>query len=356
MACRVAASGQGRPVSVMDEPVLFNHSDFHAEILPFLDRSGAQSRIVVVKATYAVAMGRPLKVAAEPRVVRHADEPWGAPEIADIRLPGDLCAAKPGTDFVLSGHLIPDPGRRDTVVDVVICVADRTNVLRVHGERQWRPGVLGIVPGASAPLEPTPLAWSLAFGGIDLSDPHRPVEEPRNPVGRGITSRPERLVGTPAPRIEAPGSPIGAAGGRFTPVGCAPLGRNFEPRRKTMGTYDAEWLETVYPARPPDYREEHEHCAPPEFVFRQPLGGGERVTVDGVRPDGTIDFVLPKQRIVVDGLIDGTVVERRPHLDTVVLDTDAMLLELVWRALFRCPPKMRDHFTAVRVQSKEFVN
>ena len=34
-------------------------------------------------------------------------------------------------------------------------------------------------------------------------------------------------------------------------------------------------------------------------------------------------------------------IERRPHLDTVVVDSDALVLELVWRALFRCPPKMR---------------
>ena len=122
-----------------------------------------------------------------------------------------------------------------------------------------------------------------------------------------------------------------------------------------MGTYDAAWLETRYPGRPPDYREEHENCAPPDFVFREPLRGGEPVTVIGVRADGPVAFILPKRRILIEAQIDGVVLERRPHLDTVVVDSDAMVLELVWRALYRCPAKMRGRFTAVRVQAKEYI-
>jgi hypothetical protein len=205
-------------------------------------------------------------------------------------------------------------------------------------------------------MVPTPLAWSRAYGGLDLTDPERPLEDARNPVGSGIARNVERLIGTAAPQIEEPGHPIGAAGGRFTPVGCAPLGRSFAPRRETMGSYDKAWLESTYPARPDDYREEHENCAPPDFVFREPLRGGEPIAITGVHRDGPIAFRLPKHRILVDAEIDGSLVERRPHLDTVVVDSDARVLELVWRALFRCPAKMYNRFTSVRIQSKEFTN
>jgi hypothetical protein len=345
-----------QPLTVMDEPVLFNRSGFEAEILPILDRDGAQSRIVLVKATYTMRVGGQPTLSEEPRAIRHGDEPWGAPEIADIRLPGDLCAAKPGTDFIVSGHAVPRQQRFGTHVDVAVQVANRTKTMRVHGERDWKRTIAGVVPGPSAPMQPTPLAWSRAYGGSDLTDPSRPLEDARNPVGSGIARDVSRLIGTPAPQIEAPDAPIGAAGGRFLPVGCAPLGRNFEPRRKTMGTYDEAWLGSVYPARPADYHEEHENCAPPDFVFREPLIGGEPVMVSGVHREGPLQFNLPKHRIVVDALIDGTIVERRPHLDTVVVDSDAMVLELVWRALYRCPVKMRNRFTVVRVHRKEFLN
>ena len=339
----------------MDEPVLLNHSGFHASILPILDRYGAQSRLVVVKATYAIATGG-LKVAEEQRDVRLGDEPWGAPEVPDLRLPGDFCAAKPGTDFILSGHAVPRRPGSDISVDVDLRVGDRVKLMRVHGPRQWRRSPSGVVPGPSAPITSAPLAWSAAYGGCDLSDPAQPLEDPRNPVGSGIARDVNSLVGRPAPQIEAPGSPIAAAGGRFTPVGCAPLGRSFAPRRATMGTYDRAWLESTYPARPADYREEHENCAPPDLVFRESLRGGEPVFVDGVHPSGSIAFHLPKHRIVVEAEIDGAPVVRRPHLDTVVVDSDGLVLELVWRALFRCPAKMYKRFTVVRVQAKEFSN
>ena len=340
----------------MDEPALYNHTGFHACVLPILDRHGAHSRVVIVKASYAIRVGMVPIVAEEQREVRLGDEPWGAPEIPDVRLPGDFVAAKLGTDFILSGSAVPQTHQTESYVDVSIRVGDRMKAMRVHGPRQWRQTLRGVVPGASSPLVPTPLSWSRAYGGLDVSDPKHPLEEPRNPVGSGVARSTEGLVGTPAPQIESPREPIGAAGSRVAPVGCAPLGRNFEPRRSAAGTHDAAWLRSVYPARPADYREEHENCAPPDFVFTTPLLGGEPIEIVGVHDDGPLAFLLPKQRILVSADIDGAVVERRPHLDTVVVDSDALVLELVWRGLYRCPAKMHRRFVSVRVQAKEFVS
>jgi hypothetical protein len=339
----------------MDEPALYNHGPHQASLLPIVDRDGAPARTVIVKATYDLRIGRTPKLAEIPREVRMGDEPWGAPEVADLRLPGDFCIAKPGTDFVVSGHAVAPRSVPVPAIDVGIRVADRIKLMRVHGPRTWRNGILGVAPSAAEPAERTPLAWSRAYGGLDLSDPQRPLEEARNPVGSGVAHRPERLVGTPAPQIESPDAPITAAGGRYVPVGCAPLGRHFEPRRKLAGTYDAAWLRSGYPARPSDYRSEHEQCAAPDLVFAQPLRGGESVRLVGVHAEGALEFVLPKWLVRIDARIDAKVQERQPHLDTVVVDTDAMVLEMVWRALFRCPPRMRDRFTSVRVQCKEFI-
>jgi hypothetical protein len=339
----------------MDEPVLYNDTAFHVSVLPILDRDGAQCRVAIAKATFAIVPGALLEIAEEQREVRHGDDLWGAPEVADIRLPGDLCAAKPGTDVVVSGHAVAPVGQFPRSIDVNIRVADRMKVMRVHGERQWRKSTLGVVPGPSAPLRRTPLAWSRAYGGSDFGDPKRPLEEPRNPVGSGVARDPDRLVGRSAPQIESPDEPIGLAGGGFEPVGCAPLGRHFGPRRKTMGTYDKAWLDSTYPARPHDYQEEHENCAPRDFVFNNPLRGGEPVVLSGVHDAGALAFTLPKWRVLIEAQIDGAVVARRPHLDTVVLDTSAMVVELVWRGLYRCPPKMHNRFTVIRVQAKEFL-
>ncbi|MET0348972.1 MAG: DUF2169 domain-containing protein [Rhizobacter sp.] len=340
----------------MDEPTLFNESSFHASVLPILDREGAHARLVGVKATWAIVPGEGLKLAKEQRPIRLGDELWGAPEVADIRLPGDFYPAKPGTDFVLSGHAVPRPGQTERFVNVAVGIADRVKVLRVHGPRVWERSRMSVVPGPSGPMVPTPLAWALAYGGLDITDPAKPLEDPRNPVGSGVAHQVDRLLGTPAPRIETPDEPVVSAGAGTPPAGCAAIGRHFEPRRQSAGTHDAEWLKSVYPARPADYREEHEHFAAPGFVFDTPLRGGERVRAAGVHAAGTLDFLLPKWLVLVEAHLDGQWMAQRPHLDTVVLDTDAMVLEMVWRGLYRCPAKMRNRFTGVRVRAKEFVS
>lgn len=338
----------------MDEPNLIHHGDLHASVLPILDRHGAPSRVVIVKGTYRIVPGGgPLTVAPEQHEVRMGDELWGEPDVADIRLPGDFCAAKPGTDVVLCGHAVPTEGSTATEMDVSIQVADRTLILRVHGERQWRRGLMSVVPGPAQVLGRTPLSWSRAFGGQDLTDPTRPLEEERNPVGSGVARDTDRLIGTPAPQIERPDAPVGSAGDRHEPAGCAPLGRHFAPRRAAAGTFDGAWLKSVYPARPSDYREEHERFAPAELSFDTPLRGGEAVVVRGVHAM-PLAFKLPKWQVVVAAAIDGAVQEQRPHLDTVVIDSDSLRVELLWRALFRCPAKM-NRFTAVHVAEKEFI-
>ncbi|ARN20667.1 DUF2169 family type VI secretion system accessory protein [Piscinibacter gummiphilus] len=340
----------------MDEPILFNESGFHASVLPILDREGAHARFVGVKASWDIVPGVGLRPAEVPREIRLGDELWGAPEVADIRLPGDFYPAKPGTDFVLSGHAVPRPGQTDRFVNVAVGIADRVKVLRVHGPRVWERSRMSVVPGPSGPMVPVPLAWSRAYGGLDVTDPAKPLEDPLNPVGSGVAHQVDRLVGQPAPQIESPDEPVTAAGTRTTPAGCGAIGRHFEPRRLSAGTYDAAWLKSVYPARPADYREEHEHFAAPGLVFETPLRGGERVRAAGVHAGGALDFLLPKWLVLIEAQIDGQWLPQRPHLDTVVLDTDAMVLELVWRGLYRCPAKMRDRFTAVRVRAKEFLS
>ncbi|SAK77923.1 hypothetical protein AWB76_05176 [Caballeronia temeraria] len=338
----------------MDEPAFHNHSDLLADVLPIIDRDGAEARIVIVKASYDIRPGEALMPSETPRAVRMGDVMWGPAHIPDIRLPADYGLAKRGTDVVLAGHAMPPSMRAQPGVDVALSVAGRVKRLRVWGARLWQRAPHGVVPGASLALTATPLAWSRAYGGLDLSDPQRPLEEARNPVGSGIARVPAALIGTLAPQIEAPDAPIGIAGGRYVPAGCAPIGRSYAPRRLTMGTCDAAWLKHVYPARPADYRAEHENCASPDLIFDPPLQGGERVTAAGVHASAELGFRLPRWRIAVDALIDGALVQRRPALDTVVVDSDALILELVWRAIFRCPPKTRDRFTAIRVQAKEY--
>jgi hypothetical protein len=340
----------------MDEPDLFNHTDFAAEVLPIIDRTGAPARTVIVKATYSLADPAALRLADKQNAVRLGHECWGPPEVLDIRLPSDYGLPKEGTDFVLSACAVAPRHRTPTSVDVDVQVAGRHKVLRVHGPRHWQQGIAGVVPSPAQALVRVPLAWSRAWGGLDISDPAHPLEEPRNPVGSGVTRSAARLVGLPAPQIESPAHPIRAAGGSNEPQGCAPIAPHFAPRRHAAGTYDENWLKSVYPARPADYKSLHENCAVPDLQFADGLRGGEPVYVAGTHAERIFEFRLPKWLVHVRAQIDGALQDQRPSLDTVVVDTEALTLELVWRAQFACPARMRDRFTGIRVDAKEFLS
>lgn len=340
----------------MDEPDFNNQSDFVSEVLPIVDRAGGLARLVVVKATFSLEQPRVLTLAEKQRSVRLGDEYWGAPEIADVRLPTDFCLQKLGTDFVLSGCAVAPIGQTVPFVDVGLRVADRRKVLRVHGERYWKRGILGVVPSASNALISVPLAWTRAWGGLDLSDPDRPLEESRNPIGSGIAHDPAKLIGSLAPQIEAVKHPITEAGGKNMPQGCSAVGPRFEPRRAAAGTYDKAWLDKTYPARPSDYRPEHENVAAPDLHFAEGLRGGEQVQIVGVHASRLFEFHLPKWLVRVRAKIDDQVHDLHPPLDTVVVDSEALTLELVWRAIFPCPARMRNRFTAIRVDAKEFLS
>ncbi|MGN6392883.1 MAG: DUF2169 family type VI secretion system accessory protein [Gemmatimonadales bacterium] len=336
----------------MSEPEFYNYSPFAADLLPILDREGAECRVAVIKATYALHSNGVPDIAEKPRPIRLGDEMWGDPAVADIRYPSDLCAYKPGTDFLVVGHAVAPRGVAPDHVDVIIQFAGRTKFLRVYGERQWERGVTGPRLGTPQPLTRVPLAWSRSYGGFDASDPAHPVEDPRNPVGRGVARDVTTLLGKPAPQIESPESPIGLAGSRSQPAGCAAIGRHYEPRRRYAGTYDAAWLHDRHPAAPLDYRDEFQQAAPPDQVFQTPLRGGELIRIDGVSADAPVACRLPVLAIVVQAEVDGQTHTQRPHLDTALVDTDAKVLELTWRASFRCPAKMRNRFTVVRTNAK----
>jgi hypothetical protein len=340
----------------VNEPVLDNRSRFCAEVLPILDTEGAAARLVVVKATFSLRSGQAPRLAQEPVAVRLGPEYWGAPELADLRRPADFGLPKQGSDFLLAGHAVPAAGQVVRSVDVQIRVAERVKLIRAFGPRWWRRGFVSVVPSAPEQLESVPLAWSRAWGGIDLSDPDRPLEEARNPHGSGVCHRPASLADRPAPQIECPDNPVRSAGSTGVPCGCAPIGPQCEPRRGLAGTYDRDWLEQVYPGRPADYAPQHENCATLELQFADGLHGGEDVQLHGVSTNGPIAFKLPRWRVRVTALIGSKLDARLPGVDTVIVDSDALTLELVWRALYRCPASMQVPFPAIRVEAKEYLS
>ncbi|WP_437972184.1 DUF2169 domain-containing protein [Sorangium sp. So ce260] len=334
----------------MDAPLLNNKTEFVARPVLLLAKDG-ERLVLIVKATFTGVHGESVlerSQRADRRGVREADVPWGEPEKSSIKYPSDLCITKPGTDVIVVAAAHAPDGKAVPSFDAGVRVGPLEKTIRVFGLRVWEANGAGLsAPRPTAGLE---VRYDYAWGGIDASDPGRPIEEPRNPVGMGIARDPSSLTHRPAPFIEDPLHQIGSVRTRPPPAGLGAIGRHWEPRRRFIGTHDARWLEERAPLLPHDHDDRANLCASPGLTAVPPLVGGEDVALLNLTPGGgTLGFRLPRIRIVASLLAAGR--ERQtltPYLDTVVIDTldvpssAAVVVELVWRAAFRPPRRMKD--------------
>ncbi len=334
----------------MDPPRLHNKTDLAAEPRILMSKDG-ERLVLVVKGTFA----RPPREAmlelvarAERRGIRGQDIPWGDPEKSSIKYPSDLCVVKPGTDVIVVAAAHAPGGKAAPSFDAGVRVGPLEKTVRVFGLRVWAANGSSLT--APRPTTGVELRYDHAWGGLDVSDPKRPVEEPRNPIGMGIAGDPAVLTHQPAPMIEDPANLIASARTRPPPAGLGAIGRHWEPRRRFLGTYDAAWLEQRAPLLPLDHDDRANLCASPGLTAVPPLGGGEDVALLNLTPGGgTVSFRLPRLRVRVTLHAPGREPETlAPYVDTVLIDTlrvpehSEVIVELVWRAAFRPPRRMKD--------------
>lgn len=342
----------------MSQPRVDNQTDFivHPQLL--CDRDG-ERLCVIVKATFEHAPGPArgpdgtftLAPEQRRRGIRSADIPWGDPAKSAVRYPTDLCLRKPGTDVIVVAIAHAPNGTPVPSFEAGAQLGRMQKIVRITGLRLW-------VNEGDALTEPRPLTslavrYDYAFGGSDDSDETRFVEDPRNPVGRGIAAELASLDRRPAPQIEDPTSPIRSARSKPKPAGLGAIGRAWEPRRSLWGTYDAKWTDERAPLLPSDFDDRANLAATPELVSSTPLIGGEEGALTNLTlGGGSLGFVLPRIRLALRFRVPGREDESfRPPIDTVVLDTVALpesegtstarptplVLELVWRASVRAP-------------------
>jgi hypothetical protein len=327
----------------MEPPRLRKGTQAAVTLVPQFRRDGALEVLAVIKERFAVDPYRGVTRVGDARV-EPADVPWDedAPATSSVRLPADLCGRKPGTDVIVVGHACaPDGAARS--LDVTVRVGPVFRALRVHGLRVWYRGATGLALTPPQPFARVPLRWELAFGGSDRTDPERPLEDPRNPLGRSVARDVSALVDTPGPQIEDPDAPFSAALPNPAPVGVAPIGRHWLPRRRYAGTYDAAWQRTRMPLPPDDFDDRFHQCAAPGMVCEGHLRGGERVELLHLHPAGALGFDLPRLHFFVGiKALGGALVEHPAALDTVLLRPTEGLLELTWRALLPTPRRILD--------------
>ncbi len=334
----------------MDAPPVQNGTRATVEAIPYFDLDGSPVAITLIKERFEVDRYGRLSALGDAEV-RYVDEPWNPddPETSSIRYPSDICLAKPSTDVIVVGSAMAPGLAPKTQLDVYVKVGPVERALLVFGLRLWYEGVVGLAMTQPEPFESLPLRWEYAYGGSDYTEGERPLEEPRNPVGRGVARKPATLVHEPAPQIEAPADLMQSQRSTPTPAGVGAIGRHWEPRRRYLGTIDDQWMDERMPLLPLDHDPRFNQVAPPELITPRPLSGGEPVSVLNMNDKGPLSFNLPMLRFYVGSATSQHGErEHRPILDTVIVEPNERRVELTWRSIVPLTRRARDmHFIKV---------
>lgn len=317
-----------------------NHPDvlcappLSAELLFLQDEEGRTAAVPMVMAAFRITPGGDVTPAEDAELPPSAGAMWGPPATASVRYETQIAFLKPATDVVLIGHAWAN-GRMST--DVRIRVGPLDQRIRVIGDRVWERTLSGIYPTDPTPFEKIPLRYERAFGGWDRSndDPSQHMFEPRNPVGTGFRAKNGQFEeGVRLPNLEDPGHPIEKYGATVAPVGVGFTAPHWQPRASLAGTYDANWQKTRSPLFPLDFDRRFFNAASPGMVAPGYLQGNEAVATENVSAGDRLSFRLPGLtpphcKIRLRGRRDDDMLST--NLDTVIIDTDQMMLVLMWR-------------------------
>lgn len=305
------------------------------------DLSGREVWLVAVRARFRIVPGQ--EAVWDPVLAQ--DDVKIAPEFAGggvschLVADTDLVHEKLATDVLMTGHARAPRGHLAEQIQVGMSVGPIRKRATVFGDRLWTLG------GASAPkpFERIPLCYSRSFGGADLAgDPDAPTDwYAPNPAGTGYTSRAAALDGKRLPNLEDPSDLFRSPSDRPKPMGFGAIAPHWIQRRRYGGTFDSVWEKTRLPLLPLDFDSRFHQQAPEDQQVNGFLRGGEAVRLDGVHPDGPMEFFLPRISLAFETEFDDlTDVLHRANLHTVVFEPDIPAVSMVWHTSLECHPRV----------------
>lgn len=315
---------------------LINQTPFVLERFAVFDKQGAETLVVMLKATYALIPGKKPEVAEKQDLFVPADTWTGDPGASSLSAAGDFRPPAPATGITLVGQAVAPRKTKEPIL-VALKVGPLMQQAAVLGDRRW--DTVAFIPRivGPEPVERVPLTWENAFGGTDPSPAAEKDREyqPDNPAGKGFLARKSKrpLSGTPLPNIEHPRHLITSPSDRPPPVGFGPVASSWMPRKQYAGTYDQKWQTERAPLLPVDFDDRFFQIAPAGLVAPSYLKGGEPCLILGTTLDGRLEFDLPQYEPELRLVFPDHMTPLQPVLDHIHFDTDRLRLNLTWRAI-----------------------
>ncbi len=313
---------------------LINESPWTAGVYAGWGRDRRHQMTVVVKAGFRFDMRGVLS--AEYGVEMETSERHhGDALMSGLAAASDIVPFKAGGELLLSGTAYP-AGRdiRAVKTEVALVFADGRRwlkSLRITGRRHWQRKLLMMLPGDPEPMEPTPIRYEYAYGGIDQA---RHALEARNPVGLGFAKYGRVANGQEMARIEKAPAFITKPSDHPEPSGYGPIAAGWQPRRSEAENVDEEALAA---GLCPYQREPSPilfNCAPPDQRFPKPFVGDETLTLRGFFQelgDAPVTLRLPRLRPEAHLSLEGELSPVSLACDTLLVDTELRTVSLLWR-------------------------
>lgn len=328
----------------MGHPRVENATPLAFEPVFLNDEEGRPILVTLCKATFNLGDDQ-LTLADEQLPPDFPGTPRGSPDESSYIYEPEIAFFKPSTDVVLIGSA-RSWGKQSVVVGIKVGQVQK--IVKVFGDRYWVKQDGRVFATKPAPFEAIPLVYERAFGGWDKADKDEANwrYEPSNPVGVGFGD-PLRFVEegkVMMPNIEDPQHLIRHYRDRPPPAGLGFISPNWEPRVQYAGTYDEKWDKTRKPLLPDDFDRRFFNAASPGLIAPAYLRGDEDVMVVNASPVPKLKFNLPgiAPPVCTVGLNNGGIKELHTNLDTVIVNTDEMLVFLLWRSYIVIPSGPHD--------------
>lgn len=315
--------------------MLDNQTPFEAERTWVRDKNGVHHWIVVVKATYDIKDDGRLSLSDEPLEPLLAPEYIGEDGESSLRYEADLVAMKPATDVYLNAIAYAPYGKACNVVRTSFQIDRLRKELIVYGKRTWQGTLSGHVELSQPEYFATmPITYEVAFGGFDQRDPNPQNHriDFRNPVGSGVATNINHLIGMPAPNVESPSQGMG----KGWPAGFGAVASYWSPRKEFAGTYDDKWQAQRKPLLPVDYDPRSLLCAPLDQQVPGYLKGGEGVELINLTPNGRLRFALPVVTLDFETYFGRASKPHDSKLVSVIIESEGPRLILTWQTSLQC--------------------
>lgn len=298
--------------------------------------------VLVLRASFDMENGQPLKLAEDQEPMIMADEFVDQPVTSSIVIENNIAPVKPKTDIHINAiaHAPYGEPKGEWYVRAKIGEVDKT--LHVTGPRYWEKTLTkGWQLTDPLPISKLPIQYEYAFGGTHVIRSKEGEEDvsycSENPIGVGYSEGSElkNKKTVAAPQIIAPDHRQLQLGKNYQPQGFGPIAPSWSPRLEKAGTFDDLWKKTRWPDLPNDFSFDFYNSAHPDLIYPGFLEGGETIELYHLTPEGRLFCEIPKYELAM--LVRYQDGELRPapmFLDTLHLDVEKRKAFITWRGIY----------------------